>query len=329
MNALLKPPAEPDRSHFLGGTDAAAVMGISPWSTPVELWQEKTGRKRKDPVDPMRAKILARGRKLEPFIREMAIEKLGERGLQVELLACNERYQDPEHPFLACEIDFELLVTGSIVIDGQLLELHREHVNADAKSVSGFARKKWGLEDTEDVPIEYAAQFQHGLMITGRRLCLVAALRSFDDVDLFWTRRDQETITGMRQREVEFWINHVLADVAPDPFNFSDIKLLFPLDNGLSVEATTEIAEKVAQLRDIKSRLRDFEEAEEALTFEIGEFISPHAILTYRGKEIATWKGQGRRALDQKLLAEKHPEIMDECMSTSTIRVLRLKKDRS
>jgi hypothetical protein len=34
-------------------------------------------------------------------------------GLQVELLACNERYVDPEHPFLSCEIDFELRLTGS------------------------------------------------------------------------------------------------------------------------------------------------------------------------------------------------------------------------
>jgi len=38
------PRAEPDRSRFLGGSDAAAVMGLSPWATPVELWMKKTGR---------------------------------------------------------------------------------------------------------------------------------------------------------------------------------------------------------------------------------------------------------------------------------------------
>jgi putative phage-type endonuclease len=223
-----EPAATQDRSKFLGGSDAAAVIGVSPWSTPVELWQEKTGRKRKDPADPMRQKILERGHKLEPFIREMAIDKLRERGLQVELVACNARYQDPEHPFLSCEIDFELLLTGSIVIAGELISLDHEHVNVDAKSVTGFARKKWGIEDTEDVPIEYAAQFMHGLMITGRNYCLVAALRSFDDVDLFWTVRDDETIAGMRAKEVTFWVDHVLADVPPDPLTFDDIKALFP-----------------------------------------------------------------------------------------------------
>ena len=347
MNAVLKPTAaqapEADRSQFLGGSDAAAVMGVSPWSTPVELWQEKTGRRRKDPVDPMRARILARGQKLEPFIREMAIDKLRDRGLQVDLLACNQRYQDPEHPFLACEIDFELLVTGQVVVAGELLELEREHINVDAKSVSGFARKKWGEVDTEDVPIEYAAQFMHGLMVTGRSLCLVAALRSFDDVDLFWTRRDEETIAGMRAKEVDFWVNHVLADQAPDPFTFSDIKALFPLDNGQAIEATDEIAEKVAQLKLIGEQRRDWEKAEEVLKFEVGEYISPNTRLTYKGADLCTWKGQNDTRLDQQQLAEaeiyrrdtdtgEFVRIADpvaEFTRTKVIRVLRHVKRRT
>ncbi|HET8744631.1 MAG TPA: YqaJ viral recombinase family protein [Ramlibacter sp.] len=342
MSAVLAPVAqEVDRSKFLGGSDAAAVMGVSPWSTPVELWQEKTGRKRKDPVDPMREKILARGHKLEPFIRDMAIDKLRERGLKVELLAINERYRDPEHDFLACEIDFELRLTGSIVIAGELIELQREHVNVDAKSVTGFARKKWGLEDTEDVPIEYAVQFQHGLMITGRNYCLVAALRSFDDVDLFWTVRDEQTIAGMRAKELDFWVNHVLADVPPDPLTFDDIKALFPLDNGLAAEATEEIAEKVSQFYRIKGQIKEWEDAAEALKFEIAEFISPHSRLTFNGVDICTWKGQNDTRLDQQQLAaaeiyrradsgefQRIEDPIGEFSRTKVIRVLRQVKAR-
>ena len=302
--APLQGPSPVDRTLFLGGSDAAAVLGISPWTTPVELWQEKTGRRRRDPVDPLRARILARGNKLEPFIREMAIDKLRERGLQVELVACNERYRDAERPFLACEIDFELRLTGSIVIAGELLELQREHVNVDAKSVTGFARKKWGFEDTEEVPIEYAAQFMHGLMVTGRSLCLVAALRSFDDVDLFWTKRDEETIFGMRAKELDFWFNCVLADRAPDPLTFDDIKLLFPLDNGLAIEATQKIADKVAQLKRIGEQRREWKLAEEVLKFEVGEYISPHTRLTWQGRDLCTWKGQNDTRLDQQRFAD-------------------------
>lgn len=316
-----------DRTKFLGGSDAAAVMGLSPWSTPIELWQQKTGRSPKAEPDQASQKRYARGHKLEPFIRDMVIAKLQEMGLSVELLACNERYIDTEHPFLACEIDFELRISGSVTIGFNEVTFDGEHINADAKSVSGFARKKWGQEDTEDVPIEYAAQFMHGLMVTGRKACLVAALRSFDDVDIYWTLRDDETIAGMRPKLVSFWLDHVVADVPPDPIKFDDIKALFPLDDGTAIDATEEVAEKVKRLRKVKADIKALEDIEDALQFDIAEFISPHAVLKFAGKEIATWKGQSTSRLDQKRLKEEQPDIAAKFTTTSTVRVLRLNKE--
>lgn len=322
-------PTMPDRSKFLGGSDAAAVMGLSPWATPVELWQQKTGRKPKEEPDAAAKARFERGHKLEPFICEMVIAKLRDQGIEVELLARNARYVDPEHDFLSCEIDFELRLTGQVQIGNTIHDLHGEHINCDAKSVTGFARKKWGQEDTEDVPIEYAAQFMHGLMVTGRRYCLVAALRSFDDVDLFWTVRDDETIAAMRPKLVSFWVDHVLTDVPPDPLVFDDIKALFPSDDGTAVDASQEIADKVARLRQVKAEIKGLEETEQALTFDIAEWISPHAILKFGGQEIATWKGQLDSRIDQKLLKEEQPEIAAKYTRTKTVRVLRLKKPKA
>jgi len=31
-----------DRRHYIGGSDIAAVLGISPWMTPYLLWEQKT-----------------------------------------------------------------------------------------------------------------------------------------------------------------------------------------------------------------------------------------------------------------------------------------------
>lgn len=41
-SALAVIPAGHDRSKFLGGSDIAAVLGISPWKSPVDLWRDKT-----------------------------------------------------------------------------------------------------------------------------------------------------------------------------------------------------------------------------------------------------------------------------------------------
>jgi len=320
----------PDRSKFVGGSDAAAILGVSPYKTPVELWLEKTGRAPAEVIDAVRQRIFDRGHKLEPFIRDMVIDKLRDEGMEVELIACNQRYCDPEHSFMSCEIDFELRLTGEMEIGGKLFTFDGEHVNADAKSVTGFARKKWGEESTEDVPIEYAAQFMHGLMVSpgNRRFCLVAALRSFDDVDIYWTLRDDETIAAMRQKEIAFWYDHVLGDTPPDTFTFDDVKLLFPSDNGLSIDATADIAIKVQELASVKAQIKELEEAEEVLKHQIADFINPFAILKFDGKEIASWKGQSAARLDVKALQADLPEIAAKYTKTTTTRVLRLKKGK-
>lgn len=314
MNAVTE-IVKPDRTKFIGGSDAAAILGVSPWATPVELWMQKTGRAPKEVIDPVRQKIFARGHKWEPVILEMVVDKLVEQGHQVELIATNKRYIVPEYSFMSCEIDFELILDG-------------EHINGDCKSVTGFARKKWGEEDTEDVPIEYAAQFMHGLMITGRKRCLVAALIGLDDVAIYWVNRDDETIAAMREKELLFWNEHVLGDTPPDTFTFDDVKLLFPGDNGLSIDATAEVAIKVKELANVKAQIKDLEEAEEVLKHEIADFINPFAILKFDGKEIASWKGQSAARLDVTALKEELPDIAAKYTKVSTTRVLRLKKGK-
>lgn len=313
----------PDRSLFLGGSDAAAVLGVSPWNTPVELYLKKT-RQTREVITLEQQRRHERGHKLEPFIREMAVDKLCDMGLDVELVACNERYIDPEYDFLSCEIDFELRLSGVVEIGGAEVHFEDEHINADAKSVTGFARKKWGEVDSEDVPIEYAAQFMHGLMVTGRRYCLVAALRSFDDVDIFWTVRDDETIAAMRPKLVSFWQDHVLQGIPPDTWTFNDVKALFPLDNGEAIEATEEIAELVAQLKTVKARIKVDEEVEEDLKKRIADYISPNSRLSFDGRDIATWKGQNDTRLDLEAFRADHPELYAEYARTKVIRVLRL-----
>lgn len=305
----------PNRRHFIGGSDIAAVMGLSPYKTPVDIWLEKTGRRAPTEPEEKQARRWARGKKLEPFIVDMVIDRLREDGHTVELLERNRYYQVPDQPQFRCEIDFELMLDG-------------EHINGDCKSVHGFARKKWGEEETDEVPIEYAAQFLWGLGITGRRRCLVAALIGLDDVAIYWVEHDSSIIQGMVARATQFWDECIVGDTMPDPITFDDIKALYPLDNGQPIEATDEVAEQAAELRRVKKEIKAYVDREKELTFAIGEFISPNALLTYNGETIATWKGQQHTSMRQKELRAAHPEIAEEFTKRQTVRVLRLKGEK-
>ncbi|WP_175770353.1 YqaJ viral recombinase family protein [Burkholderia anthina] len=304
---------EMNRLGFVGGSDVAAILGVSPWKSPHELWLQKTGRAPREEITPEQQKRFDRGHRLEPVVLQMLIDRLQDDGHEVELLRTNERYQDAEHPFMACEIDFELMLDG-------------EHINGDCKTVHPFAAKKWGEEGTDEVPIEYAAQFMHGLGITGRRRCIVATLIGMDDLLIYFVDRDEETITGIRGRVVEFWNDCVLADAAPDPIDFDDCKAIYAKSNGGSIEATSEVRDAVFNLADVKGKLKILEASEEELSFRITDFMRPNATLTFGGHVIATWNNQNDTRVDQKLLKEDAPEIYAQYSRTKEIRVLRLKK---
>jgi predicted phage-related endonuclease len=325
--AAAKPPVDlKDRSTFLGGSDAAAVMSLSPWMTPVQLWEFKTHRAEKEQdVDEAREKRFARGKKLEPFIVEMTVDKLQDSGLVVELVKTNHVYVDAQYPFLACEIDFEMRLWGEVWINGEPVVFDGEHVNADAKSVTGFARKKWGEEGSEEVPVEYAAQFMHGLSVTGRKYCVVAALRSFDDVDIYWVVADDETIAAMRQKEVAFWNDHILADVPPDPLNFEDVKRVWPVATIDVLEVTEEVAEDAKRLKSIRAAKKLLEEQEEELQARIGRAIGAAATVMYGGKPLLTFNVERMTKFDRKGLQAAHPDICERFTQRGTHRVMRLK----
>jgi putative phage-type endonuclease len=315
---------EMNRLGFIGGSDVAAVLGVSPFKTPHELWLQKTGRAPREAVTPEQQKRFDRGHRLEPVVLQMLMDRLQDEGLEVELLRTNERYVDAEHAFMACEIDFELRITGEIEIQGEMMQFDGEHINGDCKTVHPFAAKKWGEEGTDEVPIDYAAQFMQGMGITGRDHCIVATLIGMDDLLIYWVKRDQETIDGIRNRVAQFWYECVVADKPPDPIDFDDCKAIYAKSNGGSIEATSEIRDAVFTLKDVKAKLKSLKASEEELSYRVTAFMQPNANLTFGGNVIATWKNQDHTCIDQKLLKEEAPEVFDRFSRTKEIRVLRL-----
>lgn len=291
--------------------------------TPVQLWQAKTGRGKALPVDPIREGILRRGRRLEPIVRAMAIDKLRERGLTVELVSKNARYFDRELPWLTAEIDFEVILSGVVEIDGAEVRFDRELVTADCKTAAGFARRGWGAEDTDAMPIYYAAQFMGGLDLTGRDFCLCAALIGLDDVALYWLRRDDVTIAAMRRKAEAFWVDNVLADIPPDPIRYADISELYPIDNGRTVEATDEVAAAARAHRSLGLQIKALEAQRAGLALEIGDYLREFQTLTIDGKRAYTCSTSERTSVNLEALRRQHAGLVALFEERTPTRILR------
>jgi putative phage-type endonuclease len=213
MNA---PTVTVDRAKFIGGSDIAAVLGISPWKTAVDLWLDKTAPRTEGETP----RVLRRGSRLEPYIRDMITSEHG-----LKIVASNQRYIDKQVPYFAAEIDAETATD-----------------NVEIKTVHPFKARDWGDLDTDQLPIYYVAQAQWGLGITGRKTCRVFALIG-DDLRPYVVERDDETIEALRDKAAEFWTRYVVPKLRP-PLDFAHslvqdtLRRLYPGTDGSAVEAT-------------------------------------------------------------------------------------------
>lgn len=317
MNAP-NPPAVlgKDRRGFIGGSDIAAVLGLSPWRTALELWRDKTSEHAPAPASHTAARPLKRGLRWEAVVGEMLVEELERQGHQVEMVATNRRYVDKALAHFACEIDFEVRLDGE-----------QEITNVELKTVHPFKASEWGESGTDTAPVHYVAQAMWGLGITGRSRCLIAALFGADEVKVFPVERDEATIAAMRERAARFWADHVLPGVAPAPVRLSDLDILHPKESEAgALLADAELTAKVLRLRaidrDIKARTAEAELVE----FEVKRAMGECSEVVVGGETVAiTWKERAYSFLDQAALKEAHPKLVREFTRKASSRVFTLK----
>ena len=144
------------RRKGLGGSDAAAVLGLSRYQDPLGLWLEKTGQ-----VPPRSAESPAtrRGRRLEDYVLDEYAASTGTMLLRGEPLAAAAPYAHPEHPWMLANPD-------ALVLDGDPRQ-RRFRGGVDAKTAAGRAAREWGRPGTDEVPQEYLLQALHYAAVFG------------------------------------------------------------------------------------------------------------------------------------------------------------------
>lgn len=250
-----------DRRGWIGSSDMAAILGLSPWKTGYELFLEKTGQVEQADADPEKAKLFRRGKRLEPIICQMLTE---ERGL--EIVARNQRYVHPDYPFLACEVDAEAMVDG-------------ERVNVEAKTAHQFTAWKYGAEGTDQVPVEYACQAAFAQMVTRRNRTIFGVLFGADDLVTYDLPRDLATEAEMLKRAVHFWREHVLKGVPPAALNLPDVERMLRRTPPTLVDATPEVVELLTKLEESRAAERAAHEEVDEFKFQIGQAVLGAAAL--------------------------------------------------
>ena len=94
-----------DIPYTIGGSDVAAVLGVSPWVTPLELWRIKKGLMQPD--DTANAAAKAMGLLMEPIVAQCYAKATGNTVIEDTGL-----YQHADYPYALANLDYRLEENG-------------------------------------------------------------------------------------------------------------------------------------------------------------------------------------------------------------------------
>lgn len=178
----------------IGGSEAAAVCGMSPWMTPVQIWRIKCGGEEAKDLSGNAA--VQQGMRMEPALREFF------KGLHPEYIVEHHPFDilyQSERPFLFA------------TLDGELTDKQGRHGVLEIKTATPNGKAGWEKWSDGQMPQNYYIQVLHQLLATGYDFAvLFAALYSLSgDITLrqYEIERAEaaQDLTWLLDKETEFW----------------------------------------------------------------------------------------------------------------------------
>lgn len=266
------------RAKGIGGTDCAAILGLSPYKDATQVWLEKTGRYEQEESD-----LMYWGKRLENII----IEEYEIRTGKTVIKDVDTQYH-PDYPWMIAHIDGKVKGEKTIV---------------EAKTASVFTKDRWGEEGTDKVPDEYIIQCQHYMNVLNYERADVCLLMGGNDYRMYTIPRNDKLINMMMERLINFWEFNVLADIEPIPTMRVSAEILYKKDKGDYLEGTENDFELVKKACDIKKDIKFLEKQKKAIDLSILNRIKENTGIKYNDAIIASWKENkhGTRTLRTKI----------------------------
>ena len=295
------------RRTGIGGSDAGAIMGVSPYKGAYSVWADKMGKL--PPIEDNEA--MRQGRDLEDYVARRFAEKTGMR--------VRHEYgmlRSVEHPCMLADIDRRIV--------GELAGLECK----TSKDIT-LSRYRNG-----EFPMEYYCQCLHYLAVTGWDCWYLAVLVYGTDLLVFKICRDEvrDDLDALIRAEEAFWDNvHEGRSPVPDGLESTTEALghVYPREDGTTVCADEEADNTLCELAALKAQKRALDrqitERENQIKAAMGE-----AEVLAGTSVSATWRSSERTTISKDKLLAAYPDIdMGKICDRNIQRRFSLKEDKS
>jgi putative phage-type endonuclease len=290
-----------DRRSGIGGSDIAGIMGLSPWGSPLQVWESKIGRYSLPDTEKM-----AWGRLLEREIVAEAVRRLGGTLLPVPSTIRHRAY-----PYFMASLDAMIDVNGEPCV-------------LECKTTSEHAAAEW---ERNGPPDHYLAQVQWYLMVSGLATGYIATLFGGQRMLIWEVSEDREWQQKAICAGVEFW--KLVSSRTPPPATENDDAVLSgPGDDAIPpLEVSGELEILLDDYYRLQQECSGLDKRRRATGNRIRQIMGAATRAEGRGFTVTYVAQKGRAVLDEASLRRDHHEIADQYTTTIVgARVLRCRK---
>jgi putative phage-type endonuclease len=280
----------------IGGSRAAACLGVSPYQTPVEAYLRILGEVEDDLAN---VEHIYWGNQLEDILANEYAKRE-----DCKVRRRNAAIVHPEHKWMVAHIDRERIGSKRVV---------------EIKTGSEYMSHKWGEPGSDQIPDEYNLQVHHYMALGGYQGADVGVLLGGNKFRIYHIERDDALIEMMQRKLVEFWQNHILPKVPPAPVSDNDLSLLYPQDLTESKLVDGDwVWETLQEIKALDHKIKGYGIDRDLKARTIKAYMEDaSALVNDEGKTLATWKApKPSRVFNMDLFKEEnkalHKQYLEE-----------------
>ncbi|AOK22706.1 endonuclease [Burkholderia ubonensis] len=281
------------RRTGIGGSDAAAAVGLNPYMSALELWFDKTGRgesmPRPDSADTTSPTYW--GTLLEPIVAAAYTAQTGNKVRKV-----NAVLRHPNIPWMLANIDREVIG----VPDVQILE---------CKTAGEYGARLW----RDGVPEYVQIQVQHQLAVTGKSAAHVAVLLCGQALEVHRIERDDALIARLIELEAQFW--HFVETDTPPPADGSEsadraLRHLYP-GNGETIDFSDDphLSSVFSDLIAVRAEIETRQQLEAQFKQTIQQAMGDATRAVFETGSVSFKRSKDSSSVDLARLFADHPEF--------------------
>lgn len=272
------------RNKSIGGSDAAAILGMNSYSSPYSVWAEKLGKlPPKEDNEAMRL-----GRDLEDYVAKRFTEATGKKVRRENNIIIN-----PAYPFAHANVD--RMIIG-------------EDAGLECKTTSVLNLKRF---KNGEYPDNYYVQCVQYLMVTGCKRWYLGVLILGVGFQWFVIERDEEEIAALAKSEEDFW---KLVESKTPPMTDGEksttetLATIFPQSDDEKIVSLLGLDDSIQQYISLGQQIKELENKRDEMGNKI-KAIMGDAGKGESNKYKVSWSSYLKPTFDAKRFAADHTHI--------------------